>query len=116
MKYTENLIWQIWAKAEIFAGNDPVFWRKDVCGAWIFRGDYKNRDSEYGWVIGRIKPSDKDNDGDNVSNLYPLHWANTSRDLDGNIICKMTSAGVHNNVNSQKHDLQKMQIPTMSEY
>lgn len=115
MKYTEDLIWQIWAKAEIFAGNDPVFWRKDVCGAWIFRGDYKNRDSEYGWVIGRIKPLDKGG-SDDFSNLYPLHWANTTRDSEGHIICKATAAGIHNNMNSNIMNFQNAQTTAIQGY
>lgn len=115
MKYTEDLIWKIWAKAEIFAGNDPVFWRKDICGAWILRGDYKNQDSEYGWVIDKIKSIDKDNE-DDISNLYPMHWENTNKDPDGNIICKITSAGIHNNMNSKNYDSQNMPTPTMPEY
>ena len=37
VRLTQDVIWKVWAKGEIFAGNDPVFWRKDACGAWIYR-------------------------------------------------------------------------------
>ena len=95
MKISSDLIWKVWAKGEIFAGNDPVFWRRDACGAWIFRGHYGRRDSEYGWVIDSIKPMVKD-DIDTVSNLRPVQWENTSRKADGSLECRVTSTGVHN--------------------
>jgi hypothetical protein len=95
MELSSDIIWEIWAKGEIFAGNDPVFWRKDACGAWIFRGHYGRQDSEYGWVIDRIKPMEKD-DTDTVSNLRPVQWENTLRKADGSIECRVTSTGVHN--------------------
>ena len=95
MEISSDIIWKVWAKGEIFAGNDPVFWRRDVCGAWIFRGHYGRRDSEYGWVIDRIKPMIKD-DADIVSNLRPVQWENTIRKADGSLECRVTSTGVHN--------------------
>jgi len=87
-------IWSIWSKGEIFAGNDPVFWRRDPCGAWIFRSHYNRKDSEYGWVIDKIDP--KDTDTDLVSNCRPVQWRNTIRKSDGSIECQVTSTGIHN--------------------
>ena len=95
MRYTESDIWQVWSKGEIFAGNDPVFWRKDVCGAWMFRGHFGRKDSEYGWVIEHIKPL-SDGGTNDISNLVPVHWENTTRKADGNIECHATSTGTHN--------------------
>ncbi len=95
MKYSDDIIWTIWSKGEIFGGNDPVFWRKDECGAWIFRGHYENRNSEYGWIIDHIKPL-SEGGTDDISNLRPMHWENTIRKADGNIECQITSSGVHN--------------------
>ena|SRR2546421_3614887 len=95
MKYTNDIIWKVWSKGEIFAGNDPVFWRKDQYGAWIFRGHYGIKDSEYGWIIDHIKPLSKGGT-DDISNLHPMQWDNTTRKADGNIECHVTSAGVHN--------------------
>lgn len=95
MNLSPDTIWKVWAKGEIFAGNDPVFWRKDACGAWIFRGHYGRKDSEYGWVIDRIKLTSKD-DKDTIANLHPVQWENTKRKADGSIECSVTSTGVHN--------------------
>ena len=91
----QDIIWDIWAKGEIFAGNDPVLWRRDVCGAWIFRSHYQRTDSEYGWVIDRINPL-SDGDVDTISNLRPVQWENTVRRGDGTIECHVTSTGIHN--------------------
>ncbi|MDE2590223.1 MAG: HNH endonuclease, partial [Patescibacteria group bacterium] len=88
-------IWTVWSKGEIFAGNDPVFWRKDACGAWIFRSHYKRIDSEYGWVIDHIKPL-SEGGTNNISNLRPAHWENTSRKSDGSMECSVTSNGIFN--------------------
>lgn len=89
------MIWDIWAKGEIFAGNDPVLWRRDVCGAWIFRSHYQRIDSEYGWVIDRINPL-SDDDVDTISNLRPVQWENTVHRDDGTVECHVTSTGIHN--------------------
>lgn len=93
--FSENTIWSVWSKGEIFAGNDPVFWRKDQCGAWIFRSHYERFDSEYGWVIDYIKPLSNGGSND-ISNLRPCHWENTARKLDGEIDCQVTSTGIFN--------------------
>ena len=95
MKYSNDIVWKVWAKGEIFAGNDPVFWRKDQCGAWIFRGHFMRKDSEYGWVIDHIKPISEGGTND-ILNLRPMQWDNTARKSDGSIECHVTSAGVHN--------------------
>lgn len=91
----EDLIWSVWSKAEIFGGNDPVFWRKDECGAWIFRSHYDRQDSEYGWVIDHITPI-SDGGTDDLANLRPLHYQNTTRKPDGSIECRVTSNGIFN--------------------
>ncbi|HKU33431.1 MAG TPA: HNH endonuclease signature motif containing protein [Candidatus Nitrosotalea sp.] len=95
IEITEDTIWDVWSKGEIFAGNDPVLWRKDVCGAWIFRSHYKRIDSEYGWVIDYIKPL-SEGGSNNILNLRPMHWENTRRRSDGSIECHITSTGIYN--------------------
>jgi hypothetical protein len=95
MRYSENTIWGVWSKGEIFSGNDPIFWRRDACGAWIFRGNYERKDSEYGWVIDHIKPIAEGGTED-ISNLRPMQWENTRRKADGSIDCHATSEGVYN--------------------
>lgn len=95
IQLSPDTIWEIWSKAEVFAGNDPVFWRRDVYGAWIFRPHYGRKDSEYGWVVDRIEPL-KDGNIDTISNLRPMQWENTVRKADGSIECHATSTGIHN--------------------
>lgn len=95
IQLSNDTIWDVWSKGEIFAGNDPVLWRRDACGAWIFRSHYQRKDSEYGWVIDRINPL-KDDDTDTISNLRPIQWENTIRKADGTIECHVTSTGIHN--------------------
>ncbi len=94
MQLSSDDIWSIWSKGEIFAGNDPVFWRRDPCGAWIFRSHYNRKDSEYGWVIDRIDLEDTSTDL--VSNCRPVQWRNIIRNPDGSIECQVTSTGIHN--------------------
>ncbi|WP_218584668.1 hypothetical protein [Candidatus Nitrosotalea sp. TS] len=94
MRYSEDMIWMIWSKGEIFAGNDPVFWRKDRFGAWIFRGHYGRTDSEYGWVIDPIRLL-SDGETVDISNLAPVHWENTIK-AGGNTERHVTSTGIHN--------------------
>lgn len=94
MQYSEDTIWMIWSKGEIFAGNDPVFWRKDRFGAWIFRGHYGRTDSEYGWVIDSIQPLPAGETVD-ISNLVPAHWENAIKTGD-NAERHVTSTGIHN--------------------
>lgn len=94
LKYTEEIIWQVWAKAVVVGANDPTLWRKDECGAWIFRSDYENKDSEYGWVIGHIVESVDDTDV--LANLKPLHWINSLRLINVDYKHSATSDGTHN--------------------
>ena len=107
MQLSSDIIWKVWAKGEIFAGNDPVFWRRDVCGAWIFRSHYNRRDSEYGWVIDRINPTE--DDVDIISNLRPVQWENTIRRSDGTIECCITSTGVHNDKPTRNEIISEIQ-------
>jgi HNH endonuclease len=95
MEYSEEIIWQVWSRGEVAGGNDPVYWRKDLFGAWLYRGHYENRNSEYGWIIDHIKALDKGGT-DNISNLRPLQWENSIRKADSNIEPHVTSEGVYN--------------------
>lgn len=89
MEFSEELIWQVWSKGHL-SNNDPLMWRKDDCGAWIFRGEYGKNDSEYGWEIGHIRLA-SEGGTDDISNLRPLHWKNTTRKADGTLECRVTS-------------------------
>ena len=94
LQISSDKIWDIWSKGEIFAGNDPVLWRRDACGAWIFRSHYGRKDSEYGWAIECIEPLEGDAAYD-ISNLRPVQWENKGRGADP-AECRVTSSGVHN--------------------
>ena len=49
--YDRDVIDRVWRQAAEIAGNDPALWRKDECGAWIYRLDYGRRHSDFGWEI-----------------------------------------------------------------
>ncbi len=83
MGFSEEVVWKVWAKG-YQTGNDPLMWRKDECGAWIFRGDYGKRNSQYGWEIDYIVPV-SEGGTDDLSNLRPLHCENTVRTKDGSL-------------------------------
>lgn len=108
MQYSEDTIWMIWSKGEIFAGNDPVFWRKDRFGAWIFRGHYGRTDSEYGWVIDPIQPL-SDGETVDISNLAPVQWENTIK-ANNNTERHVTSTGIHN---ERPPEHRAIEIPSM---
>jgi len=66
---------QVWEKGIVGEGHDPSEWRKDICGAWIKRSDYGNRESEFGWEIDHI---DKNRENNDIRNLRPLQWKNNA--------------------------------------
>ncbi len=93
MIFSEEVIWQIWSKG--YPSSDSLLWRRDECGAWIFRADYEKTDSEYGWKIDHIMPV-SEGGTDDISNLRPLHLENTERNPDGSLVCRVTSESSHN--------------------
>ncbi|MFT4313423.1 MAG: HNH endonuclease [Candidatus Woesearchaeota archaeon] len=92
MILNEEVIQQVWEKARITQNNDPKFWRKDSCNAWIKRVEYGNRESQYGWEIDYIdvdKPP-------SIENFQPLHWKNHVEKKHSQIVCHIASKGVEN--------------------
>jgi len=75
MTFNDYTIKQVWLKAIVVAGYDSNLWRKDQYGAWIGRGYYGDRNSQYGWEIDHIRPKSHGG-GDELSNLRPLQWEN----------------------------------------
>jgi hypothetical protein len=93
MIFSAEIIHRVWKKAEVDDYNAPNDFRKDSCGAWIERTQYGNHDSVYGWEIDHIVP--QSSDADDLSNLRPLHWKNSTQ-TDGSLVCHITSSGTTN--------------------
>jgi len=91
MSFNDETIQAVWNKGKVVS-NNPDRWRKDTCDAWINRGDYGNRDSEWGWEIHHVD-SEK---GDDLDNLIPLHWKNNVATGDGALQCPVTASGNRN--------------------
>lgn len=56
MAFSEQQIQDVWNRAMVVKGYDPVRFRKDACGAWIMRDKYGDTDSIYGWVVDHVVP------------------------------------------------------------
>lgn len=95
MVFTNDVIQQVWGKAQIVAGNSSNEWRKDQCGAWMGLQFYGNRNSQYGWEIDHIEPIDSGGT-DELSNLRPLQWENNASKQQGKLICSITAQGKNN--------------------
>ncbi len=90
MGFTDDVVQQVWRKAQIVAGSNPNEWRKDQCGAWIGFQFYGNRSSQYGWEIDHIIPVDSGG-SDVLSNLRPLQWENNVSKQQGKLTCPITA-------------------------
>jgi 5-methylcytosine-specific restriction endonuclease McrA len=75
--YSQQLIDNVWAKADIITGIDSEIFRKDKCGAWIQKNLYGcvKKSLSMGWVIDHIKPINLGGN-DLLENLQPLQWEN----------------------------------------
>ena len=64
----------LWEKARIVKGYDATKWRQDFAGAWIQKDQYGIQ-GPFGWEIDHMIPRSHGG-GDELSNLFPLHWRN----------------------------------------
>ena len=71
--YDREVVERIWNYAQVLPGNDPAVWRKDEFGAWIHRGDYRNRHSEFGWEIADVMGASRHL---GTEALRPMQWQN----------------------------------------
>ena len=89
-RYSDDLLNELWEKANPVDGYDSTLVRKDPCGAWIQRDKYNDRDSDFGWEVDHVDPqallkekgADLD-EIDNMANLRAFNWHNNvSKGLD----------------------------------
>ena len=95
MSFNNLQIQRVWNNATIVNGVDSQIWRKDTCGAWIYRYAYGDRQSDYGWEIDHIIPQSKGG-SDDFGNLRALHWGNNASRQNGILTCVILSRGKEN--------------------
>lgn len=76
----QKLIEQIWNKASIIQGLNPMIYRKDACGALIMRDKF-GMQNPFGWEIDHIFPVSLGGK-DDIDNLRPLHYQNNMNKAD----------------------------------
>lgn len=91
--YDREVVARAWTRAEPVPGNDDALWRKDEHGAWIYRLDYGQRNSTFGWEI--YDPSLGRGDG-GVSALRPLQWQNYLDAMAAETQSRVTADGLRN--------------------
>ena len=69
--FTEKTIQEVWNNAKEILNQNPSKVRMDICNAIIWRNEYGNRNSEYGWEIDHIIPKAKGG-GDYLENFQLL--------------------------------------------
>jgi hypothetical protein len=79
-RFDNDVIEQVWAKANVVMGYDPNVWRKDFAGAWI-RKDHYGKEWNYGWEIDHLTPVSRGG-SDQLVNLIPMHWKNNRQKSD----------------------------------
>jgi hypothetical protein len=67
----------VWEKGSSVPGLDPSLWRRDDYGELIYRYDFGNRDSLYGWEVDHIDPWHPEPEA--MDNLRPLNWVDNVR-------------------------------------
>ena len=92
--FDESTINAVWRKGQAVSGYDPDQYRKDLCGAWMSKSQYGDRDASMGWEIDHIVPRSHGG-GDDLNNLQPLQWENNRAKSDNypNWSCAVSAQG-----------------------
>jgi len=87
MAFNDEIVQGIWEKARATLDKDPTEWRKDECGAWIYRSHYGNQVSEFGWKIENVRPGEQPE----LENLRPFQHENSFDKATGQPHCRVTA-------------------------
>jgi hypothetical protein len=91
--YEREIVDRVWTFAAPISGNDRELWRKDEFGAWIYRLDYGNRRSDFGWEIGDSSLGGRES---SLLSLRPIQWQNYIDLVAANTQCRVTADGLRN--------------------
>ena len=83
---------RVWNFAQAVPGNDDELWRKDAFGAWIYRLDYGNRHSLYGWHVAERAGTPESG----LAQLWPLQWQNYVDQVAALTQSRVTADGLRN--------------------
>jgi hypothetical protein len=86
MRYTAEIIEQVWEHGRAANDRPATKWRMDACGAWMLREQY-GHDTEFGWKIEPVAAGD----GDAARALRPFHHANGFNLVNGKPRCTLTA-------------------------
>ena len=73
--FSEEEIQEVWEKGIPIEGENPEYFRRDICGAWMQRDKHGDIDNNMGWEIDHIIPVSKKGTH-HIDNLRPLYWEN----------------------------------------
>ena len=69
----ESTVQAVWRKGQPIDGYSADEWRRDQCDHLLKYDDHGNTDSEYGWEVDHIVPTELGG-SDDLDNLQPLYW------------------------------------------
>jgi hypothetical protein len=76
MSTPDNLVEQVWNRANKISGYDGTQWRTDAFGSPIMFTEYANRESRYGWVLRRLRNATPAREGC-ATDFDAVQWQNT---------------------------------------
>jgi hypothetical protein len=85
MQYHDSVVDDVWNQATATADRDPRQWRRDQCGAWLYRDDYGSSQSEFGWWIADLSESGSRE----MPDLRAFHHRNGFDVTNGVALCHM---------------------------